>query len=161
MKRPSQISIMFVLLFAFCLQSVNACTVEVLSLRKEFRKANAVFIGKIIDVNDVPISEAEKQKVIPQDWRNETLFSKVMVEIKQKWKGNLKKTQEFWGVVFGSCRCRQPDNYKLGKEYLIFAQTNNFIAFCDSNEISYDSTKDDIKRLDNFGFRLWSRIYPF
>ncbi|HRH46209.1 MAG TPA: hypothetical protein PKY82_31485 [Pyrinomonadaceae bacterium] len=71
MKKLYQIMVAFSLIFAFSLLSVNACTVEVLSLRKEFRKANSVFIGKIIDVIDVPISETEKQKVIPQDWRME------------------------------------------------------------------------------------------
>ena len=154
-------TVVFSLIFAFCLQNVNACTVEVLSLRKEFRKANAVFIGKIIDVNDVPISETEKQKVIPQDWRNETLFTKITVEIQQKWKGKASGTKEFWSVPVGSCRCNPPKQYELGKEYLMFSEKKNFIAFCNSFEIKDNSTKADLKQLDSFGFRFWARIYPF
>ena len=142
-------------------ESLIACTVEITPLRKEFRQANSVFVGKIIEIEDVALTEIEIQKLIPKEWRDLKVFSKITVEVKDKWKGNALGTKKIWSVTFGSCRCDKPKQFEIGKEYLIFAKRDNFIAFCDSKPTTLDWAKDEMKQLDNAGFRLWARIYPF
>ena len=141
-------------LIVFSFETVNACTVYVRPARKEFRRANSVFVGKILEVEDIDLTEIEKKKLIPKDWQHWKVFSKVTVEIQQKWKGNASGTKEFWSVAFGNCRCEPPKQFEIGKEYLIFAESSKFVAFCDSKPTTYDWTKTEMKRLDSFGFRL-------
>jgi hypothetical protein len=153
--------LVLLVLFIISFESLIACTVEITPLRKEFRQANSVFTGKILEVEDIDLTEMEIQKLIPREWRDLNVFSKVTVEIKDKWKGNASGTKEFWSVAFGTCSCDPPKQFEIGKEYLIFAERSNFIAFCDSKPITINWAKSEIKQLDSFGFRLWARIYPF
>lgn len=51
--------------------------------------------------------------------------------------------------------------FKEGETYLAFSNGKNFVSICDSEESATETSEKKLKRLDNFGFRIWSRIYPF
>ncbi len=154
--------VVLVALIVVSFESAIACSIIITPLRKEFRRANTVFTGKVTQVNAVSLTEIEKSKLVPKNWRSWDIFSKVTVEVHKRWKGSLSGTNEFLAVAFFSCGCEtMPLQYDLGKEYLVFAEKANFITICDSRVTQMNNTKTELTKLDSFGFRLWARIYPF
>lgn len=156
-----------VLLIVVSFESLLACSVVEIPLRKQFRNANAVFVGKVVNfVDSYKPNEIEKRS-IPSDWRDgywkdKDIYSKVKIEITKKWKGAVEEQKEFIAIGYFICVCSQKQSsFKVGEEYLFFSESEKFVAICDSHETKFDSTKSEIKNLDSFGFRLWARIYPF
>lgn len=163
-KKHLQIISLVAVTLMFSLQTAIACTVYIQPFRKEFRQADSVFAGRIVKVEEINLTEIEKQKLVPKDWDGWNVFSKVTVEVNQKWKGNSRKgTKEFFAVAFFDCGCPDSkiDEFVVGQEYLIASPKNTFISICDSKNTNSDRAKAEIKQLDRFGFRLWARIYPF
>lgn len=160
MKRYAYTLVLTFLIVGFFYQSANACSVIETPLRKQFRRADVVFIGKVSNIIQYKPSEKERL-LMPEEWRSWNDFSKVTFEIKKKWKGKVSKTQAF--ISFADvCACSQTvSEFEKGKGYLVFSEEKSFVTICDSNESESETTKREIKRLNNFGFRLWARIYPF
>jgi hypothetical protein len=159
------IAAIFISLFSF--QNISACSIYIPPLRKEFRKAKAVFAGKILKIEDYYVpTEAEKQD-IPEHWttgslKNANIFSRVTIEIKNKWKGRLPGKKTFVAVSYWGCGCPgDQDRFKEGEEYVLFIENKNFITVCDSWREKVDGKEKLIKKLDDFRFRSWARIYPF
>lgn len=163
-----------ILSLIFCSQTVFSCTIVIPSFRKTYRESKSVFIGEVLKIEEY-YDVAGKERQISEDWLETNdilkkaspqfkgLFSKVTFEIKNRWKGNLSKQEDFIAVAFYDCGC--PDNgvdrFEIGKEYLVMASGKNFAAICDSKVADSDWAKTDIKRLNKFWFRVWATIYPF
>lgn len=149
-------------LFLGSLQPAKACSVVEIPLRKQFRHAASVFVGKVLKVEEYSLPESERSKVIPENWSSLKVFSKVTFEITNSWKGDLKKTVQLIGVASDVCACSQNvTQYQAGMEYLIFSHENNFITICDARPNGSDWAVADKKRIDRFWFRAWARILPF
>lgn len=162
MKTSIQFIFAIALLFAFSSVDIIACTISEVPLRKQFRKSNAVFVGKVLKIEEYNPTKEEKRKFISENWQSWTMFSKVTFEVRDKWKGNVPKTKEFLAAAFYTCGCDQNvSEYEIGKEYLIYAPENNFVTICDSKLTLNEWVKKEMKRLDSFSFRLWARIYLF
>ena len=156
MRKVFQISIIC-LLFVFGVSSSLACICVSDSLNKRFRKVKAIFIGKITD------DEPEDKSLIQNNKKG-----LIILEVVKSWKG---VNKEFIGVDFdatdlgASC----PTLYKFDedKEYLVFAYGKELkvqMVCSDTTLISpeYNSTAQrEIRQLDKFSFRFWSRVNPF
>lgn len=152
----------------FCFQTINACSLVIPPLRKEFRKSKAVFIGKVLKVEETYSPTAKAEKNIPFFWREMALkyrfiYSKVTFEIKNKWKDNLPKTVDFVTIAAFDCNCPGGgiDFFEIGEEFLVMASGKRFAFICDSKKTSTEWAKSDIKRLNSFWFRAWTNLYPF
>jgi len=163
MKRIFRASASLVLASIFCFQTVDACTIVVPPFRKEFRRAESVFTGKVINIVDAYSPSEKEAASFPEGWESWKYFSKVTFEVKNKWKGDASGTREFIAVAFYSCGCagQKIDSFQAGAEYLVFAREKNFVWICDSYKIEDEWAKDRIKRLGSFWFRAWARVYPF
>jgi hypothetical protein len=101
--------------------------------------------------------------VIPEHWQDSKYFSKVRFEIKNKWKGDVSENQEFLAVAYWDCGCPGDtiDQFKEGEEFLIFASGKKFVTVCDAWRTKIETKEQLVKKLNEFRFRAWSRIYPF
>jgi hypothetical protein len=161
MKKIAHISIFILLIIGFFSNSVNSCSISETPLRKQFRRAESVFIGKVIKVVEFTATEKEINSV-PENWRDWKVWSKVTFEVEKKWKGNISKTQEFISIAYFICACSTTvTEFKEGKEYLVFSERQSFVFVCESDENEGEYAKKKIKHINNFGFRFWSKIYPF
>lgn len=140
--------------------SVAACTIEISPLRKDFRRANSVFIGKLLSIDELtPNTSNEK---IPDEWSDWKVFSKIKFQVERKWKGSYAGEREFVAAAYYTCGCdTRMSQFVEGKEYLVFAESSDFVFVCSAEEIGRLTTTDKMKRLDSFWFRTWARIYPF
>jgi hypothetical protein len=162
MKRIFRAFASLVLASVFCFQAVNACTIKVPPFRKEFRRAESVFTGKVVKIVEAYSPTAKEAASFPEGWESWKYFSKITFEVKHKWKGDASDTREFVAVAFFDCGCPGGfDAFKTGEEFLVFADEKNFVWICDSYKIEDEWAKDRIKRLDSFWFRAWARVYPF
>jgi hypothetical protein len=163
MKKNFRIFAALVSALIFCFQTVNACTIAVPSIKKEFRKAESIFIGKVVKVTDEHSPSEKEAASIPENWEHWKWFSNVTFEIKNKWKGNVSGTREFVAVAIYDCGCPggEIDAFKAGKEFLVFADGKNFVSICDSYKPDDEWAKIRFKKLDSFWFRAWAQIYPF
>jgi hypothetical protein len=161
MNKIFRLIFIFGLVFIFGFQNVIACTIEIAPLRKQFRGAKAVFIGKVVKISQFNPTETEKLQNVPENWRDMDNFSKITIEAQNKWKGSISSRKDFIGVIGFPCGCDSYQELKENKTYLFFVYEKNFLTICDAKESDKDWVKKEMKRLNNFGFRLWSRIYPF
>ena len=167
MKRFFFCPIFMILIFLSNLQSVNACSLSIPPLRKEFRTAKSVFVGKILKIENSYVPNDREKQNIPENWKegslkNLDIFSKVTFEIKNEWKGNLPAEKTFIAVSYWDCGCPgDQDKFEENEEYILFANERNFITVCDSFREKLDGKAHLTKRLDKFWFRTWARIYPF
>jgi hypothetical protein len=167
MKLSCRLFILLIFISIFCFQNISACSLYIPPLRREFRKAKAVFTGKILKVEDYYLPTEQEKPDIPENWtsgslKNANIFSRVTIEIKKKWKGNLPGKKTFIAVSYWNCGCPgDQDRFEQGQEYIFFTERKNFITVCDSWRGKGFGKETLIKKLDNFWFRSWARIYPF
>jgi hypothetical protein len=125
-----------------------SCSCADIPQRRVFRASRAVFLGEFVESfpsADKDFLRAVKFKVIKQ------------------WKGQKKPNQVLlWGFdIPGMC-----GDLKLetGERYLIYAdrEKNDLIVHADcgrSSHVKY--AEEDVRKLNNFFYRLAYRIYPF
>jgi len=129
------------ILFLIFVQAVEACSILVEPLRKQFRRADAVFVGKVSKVIEYAPTEKEILGV-PENWRDWKIWSKVDFEVEKKWKGNLAKTQQFISVAYYICGCSSTmSQLKEGEKYLVFSEGKNFVSVCNTEENESDTAK--------------------
>ncbi len=147
-----------VLLFAFllCAESTFACTCVIDSLSKRFRKADAVFVGRLTDYEGEPTSNIQNFK--PGLW---------VLEVKRSFKGI---KQDFVAIDLDmedfSGACPSLTRLDDDVDYLVFAYGKGLKihAECpDTRPIKpeYNLTIREISRLENFWFRTKARLWPF
>jgi hypothetical protein len=158
MKRLFQIIIVFALIFLISFETVNACTVHIVPLRKDYQQSKNVFLGEIISTERVENEE------LPEKLKGSKYLEKLIFKVHKSWKGNKMEV-----IVYSSSFCDYPMrqyDFSVGEKFLVFADKNSHFDICGSSnfQISKDKNKNSeeiIKRLDSFGFRLWARIYLF
>ena len=157
MERIFQI-LLFFFLFCFSCSEAFSCTCIVSPLSKRFKKAEAVFIGKI--AKDIPQNKAEIQNAkdgLP------------VLEVVKVWKG-IKK--EFVAIEFAdfpksSGTCPILYRFEEDKEYLVFAYGKGLkveVECSDTRPLKaeyLDYTGREISKLNNFWFRFWTKVNPF
>lgn len=172
MKKVYRFFVSLVFICALWFQTVSACSLYIPPLRKDFRAAKTVFLGKVLNIENDYIPTEEEKKSMPSHWKSSdgklqdpysgNLYSKVTFEIKNKWKGDLSGQQAFAALAFWGCGCPGDwDQFKVGEEYVVFASGKKFITVCNAWRTRLSNKAATIKKLDDFGFRLWARIYPF
>jgi hypothetical protein len=142
-----------------------ACTCVSASLGKRFRKAKAVFVGRL--------TPAPSDKELVQNYTGEDRDSQTLKVVKA-FKGIRRK---FISVTFdvqnlahvGSCPALY--YFKPERDYLVFAYGSKYevqTVCSDTWEIpadkespGYDQMQGYIKKLDSFWFRLGARLNPF
>lgn len=146
------------LLFLFSFE-VLACSIYIPPLRKDFRGADTVFVGRVESVASLSNYDAA---VIPKSWDDWKMFERITFSVERKWKGDARKVREYTGVSVYDCGCPGGlDQFEVGKAYLVFARKERFVSVCESERIGGKYVEEKMKRLDSFWFRSWSRIYPF
>lgn len=143
------IALLFLVLFIGS-QTAEACSIVVISLRKDFREAHDVFLGEVISV-----------------LRNET--PRIKFKVLRSWKGRRQAELEVNG--FNSCSCpNRKFEFVGGKQFIAMTfpmgdEKALFFEPCATHVYQIDQNPEEarktMKRLDNFWFRAFSRIYPF
>lgn len=158
MSRVFQALFVFVFALTFCFQNAVACTVDIEPLRKTYRQSKNVFLGEIISIESVDKEE------LPEKLKEFKYLEKLTFKVNKSWKGNNKQV-----VVYSSpiCNCPMREyDFSIGRKFLVFDDKSSNFDICNLSNIELitDKNKDSqkiIKRLDNFSFRLWAKIYPF
>ena len=138
----------------FCSVQVYACTCEVESLSKRFRRAEAVFIGQLVGFQTETRTDIQNFKDgLP------------VLEVKQSWKGIEKK---FVAVSFdfrtAGANCPFFSEFAMNRDYLVFAYGRELRVYSgcpDTKPVGVGYTEKEAKRLSNFWFRTRARVWPF
>lgn len=151
-------------LFVFgtcCVQSVLACSCIVSPLTKRFRESKAIFVGKVVDVNDVSSSKIQNF----EEGRFVFEVTKALKGVKRSHVAIDLDADEI--AKAGMC----PTLYRFdeGDEYLIFAygEELTIISVCsDSRKLRSKSEVDELaeshlRKLSSFWFRTRVRLWPF
>lgn len=141
---------------------VLPCSIEIPPLRKDFRRAEKIFVGEVLSVSETKLSDVARQD-LPESWQNWNTFSNIKFRISKQWKGSLVRETEYTGVAYFYCGCPgEPiDEFKKGNAYLVFAEDSNLLTVCEAEMVGSEYVAKKMKRLDSFWFRTWSRVYPF
>lgn len=149
--------ILFVLL-KFGVLAISACTCVDMPLKNRFREASTIFIGRLAD--DIPEDDSLIQN-------NRTGL--IVLEVVKGWKG-VKK--EYIGIdfkkeTFSIGTCPFLFGFDKDTEYLVFAYGKGLqinVECSDTLPVSpeYNSySQRQIRKLNSYWFRTWSRAYPF
>lgn len=156
MKRVFAVFI-FAVIINFGYLKVYSCTCVLDDLSKRYRKAQAVFVGKIADVED-----GDKKNI--QNYKE----GLPVLYVVKSWKG-VKK--EYVAIDFedfpksvGTCSILY--KFDEDKEYLVFTYGKEFkveVECSDTRALKaeYNDTAKEISRLDNFWFRSKSKLKLF
>jgi hypothetical protein len=140
----------FTLIFIISSASVGAaCECYSDSNEKIFRKAKAIFVGKLVSIGTDKI---QKEGYSP--------LQTLTFDVGKKWKGAT--TQKITLLTNYSNMCSAFE-FGEGKEYLLYVQKNSYVTSeCASSvELSSEAAQDRIKDLNSFWFRLKSRLWMF
>lgn len=129
--------------------AVRSCEIDYPPLRKEFRTSKYVFVGKVIAIND-PTGSAPKPK-------DRQIHGTITFHVDQSWKGGKATEVSLYSNV-GASGCGPFDYFRKDETYLVFAE-NSYVHFLSATKL--DQAKNKIKRLDDFWFRTWARVFPF
>lgn len=151
MKKLSQSSLCL-LLFLFGVEAAFSCTCTV-NFRKNFRRADSVFLGKVVEVDRGAGTDNYKDMV--------------RLDVEKTWKGAKRKTVTIYAGEpnFKTGMCGS-FGFEKDKRYVVFAFTDKLQVHTECSAtfvLEQDSewqTKQ-LKELDNFWYRSWARIYPF
>ncbi len=150
-------STLLFLLLAFGSSLAYSCTCDLPSQRERFRKANAVFVGEVLELKKrSEIGTTDNLKDFPYQ---------VTFRVEKQWKG--KRQSEVTALSdyeeLGLCN----DLYlEVGKRFLIYAPRKNgrliVYAKCGPNvPANNEYTDEEIERLNNFFFRVSSFLFPY
>lgn len=158
LKFPAEI-LLLTMAIAFLTESALACTCAHQKLSKRFRKAEAVFVGTSVYVDE---SDSKLVKSV-QNYRPD----RWVLEAKKSWKGVRSKliaVEHDYGDFSGSCPSLT--GFELDEDYLVFAYGSKLkvtVECPDSVRIRKgdEYPQKQMKRLDRFWFRFWARVWPF
>lgn len=152
-------SLILLLLIFLGASAVSACSCVDIPLKKKFRDASAIFVGRL--AGDIPEDES-----LVQQGSSRGLFT---FEIVKAWKG-VKKDYvaiDLANMPGGGASCEQLYTFDEDTEYLVFAYGKDLkvnVVCSDTKPVSRDYgslTQREIRKLNSFWFRSWTRIYPF
>ncbi len=135
-----------------CHAGAAACTCNTFSVREKFRRAGAVFVGKVVEKTPTRPSEEFPSAA-----------SVVRFEVERRWKGA--EGREVTAVAdFDAPYACSTLTLTVGARYLIYAQREQgrLHVYTECSESgAAESAADEVKRLDSFWFRTKARLYPY
>lgn len=152
---------LFIFFFSFGIQEILGCSCIEIGLGKRFRKAKAVFIGRVADESEIPVDN----NLIQGDGIQ-------TLKVIKSWKGIEKKFIDI-NFDFESAKnggmCTTLLQLKEGKEYLIFAYGEEYeiqTVCSDTRELDktspyYEYQEKQMKKLDSSWFRFRSKLHFF
>ena len=151
-KLIGKIALGFLLLFASS-QAIYPCSCEAPNQRKAFRKAKAIFIGQVLE-----IKESKNQKVA--DSLGLVKVYDIKFKVHKSWKGV--KNSEITVVSDNGVLVCYGFDFRLGEKYLVYANEDDLvvISHCERT-VPLAAASEDIPKLNNFFYRLVSRLLPF
>jgi hypothetical protein len=145
-------------LFTFAASGVHACQPVFSRHTRYFRKAEAVFVGKVVEVG-----QNDKK-----DWDPREFPYKIKFAVEKSWKGGKPEITVLSDM--GANMCSQGE-FRIGDKYLIYAfkQGPELIVYTyvgnRSRPLSYgyerEGEKKEFAELDSFWFRLKARLWIF
>jgi hypothetical protein len=135
-----------------------ACTCDFRSHRTDFRNATAVFIGTVTEIADL---------TPPQDIRDmrPQLAHFLRVRVEKRYKGEL--TEQIWSYEIPyACGGFE---FKVGDKYLLYvykAEEGSRYASTSCTRsrnmaAGGELLEDELRDLNRWTFRFWSRVWPF
>ena len=133
---------------------VYACSCDIPSQRREFRGADAVFIGEVLKFKERAGVEINEDLI---------LFPyQVTFKVEKQWKGE-RQSQITALTDLGIGPCGGFD-LPVGERFLIYARRKSgqltFWRAC-ARSRKADNAKDEIKNLGDFFFRAYAFLYPY
>lgn len=135
-------------------QAVYPCTCAAIGQRRAFKKASAVFIGRVVEINPY---QGE-----PFEYGPFPISQSVKLKVEKSWKGAeqpeiIVLSEKYFGWCGGF-------NFQAGDKYLLYAFSHDgklvTHSVCTRSSPLSEAT-GQVKRLNNFWFRLFARTYPF
>ena len=150
-------STLLLLLVAFGSSLAYSCSCEIPNQRERYRKANAVFVGEVLELKERPRVETSENL---NDFPYQVTF-----RVEKQWKG--KRQSEVTALSdyenLGMCN----DLYlEVGKRFLVYAPRKNgrliVYAKCGPNvPANNEYTDEEIEKLDSFFFRASAFLFPY
>ncbi|HYE16045.1 MAG TPA: hypothetical protein VD968_16515 [Pyrinomonadaceae bacterium] len=143
---PFTLAIMFA-----CATTALACSCEDPSTRKKFRAADAVFLGRVVEV-----APNDDRRFAEHPYR-------VRFAVEKSWKGGVGREASVVSHFDrpGSCGDLK---FTPGESYLIYAEREKGVLViyidCGPNRRAADAAAE-IRKLNGFVFRLAARLSPF
>jgi hypothetical protein len=140
-------------MFVFTAFLAYPCSCADPSQREKFRSANAVFLGKAIEIKEYTDPDKDFQMFIQT----------VKFEVRKQWKG-AKKPEIVALAAFDLPGWCGDLNLTVGESYLIYAarEKGRLLVYTDcgpNRNVKY--AWEEIKQLKNFWFRFFARLYPY
>ncbi len=150
-RRPFGVALA-ALLLCFCGGEALACSCADFSVRRKFRDADAVFVGRVVE-----LAPAEPSEDFP------LAMYLVRFEVERRWKGA--KGREVEAVADFDRKGWCGDlNLAVGERFLIYAPREKgrlrVRADCGPN-MNAAHAAEEVRRLDSFWFRAKARLYPY
>lgn len=135
-------------------QAVYPCTCIAAGQRRSFRQAEAVFVGRVIEVRD--FNGEQPSKV---GW---PAALEVKLKVEKSWKRAKQPeitllSQNYTGWCGGF-------NFVVGEQYLLYSYSEGNWLMADSictRSVPLAHASDQIKNLNSFWYRLFARVFPF
>jgi hypothetical protein len=151
MKRASAL-VFAAFLVSFCPTDVLACSCADPSAREKFRHADAVFLGKVVELT--PFGPTEDFPLA---------MYVVRFEVERRWKGARGREVEAVADFDQPGFCGDL-NLTVGEKYLIYAPRQKgrlrVHTDCGPNRHARDAV-EELKLLGSFRFRALARLYPY
>ena len=141
----------FLVLILFSVMVAEACSCPSSSPEKAYRKAKAVFIGRLVEIGTEEIKR--------------TGYSSLRIlkfKVEKKWKGISGDEVTIYEMSTpGPCKLF---DYQAGESYLLYMNKDSTVSssFCGwSIELNSDPAKQRIKNLNSFWFKLKANLLFF
>lgn len=151
--------ILILCLFVFGANSILACQPVIQRHTKYFRKAKAVFIGKVVDISLNNSSDTGVRREAPD---------KIKFAVEKSWKDSKSEITVIADNNMYPCNNLE---FRVGERYLVYAfgwRKTLFVPTHIGNrsrplklELEDDITKKEFKELNSFWFRFKSRLWFF
>ncbi len=132
-----------------------SCDCTVPKLRRDYREATAIFVGKVVEVRFNQSSDDKTRRLHPMA---------VKLKVEKSWKGV--RSPEITVITNEAITVCGGFEFREGERYIIYAYEKDLVTFnsCSrSRPLNYEDEFDakEIKRLNSFWFRLMAQLNPF
>ncbi|HEX8283026.1 MAG TPA: hypothetical protein VF588_06710 [Pyrinomonadaceae bacterium] len=152
MKRALGVALFAALLLSLNAREARACSCADFSVRQKFRGADAVFLGRVVELT--PFGPTEDFPAA---------MYLVRFEVERRWKGDAGREVTAVADVDIPNMCGDL-KLAVGESYLIYAPREkgrlHVYGDCGPNRDAKDAG-DEMKRLGGFWFRVRARLYPY
>lgn len=162
MKVIFHYSTLFILLL-FCSSLTYACSCTEPNLLERFRAADTVFLGEVVQFTE--LTETEYKKLTENDSNKDLklISNQVTFKVEKQWKGKRQSQITTLASFDIPGMCKDLD-LSVGKRILVYAprKSGQLVIHRDCGPSrTAEYAKDEIKRLSNFFFQIYSFFYPY